>query len=83
MNLPNHINVPQQPPNQVINIQMNNFREEEVRRKRKGIGGFFRTLRSLISLIARSEGSSLAKAATLNTAKDTAKTLREQALDST
>ena len=90
MNLSNHINVPQQPPNQVINIQTPpkqviniqtiNFRGGEIQQKGRGIGGFSRGLINLVSPKARSEVSSLAK--TSVTAKDLAKTLREKAIDS-
>ena len=83
MNLSNHINVPQQPPNQVINIQTPpkqviniqtiNFRGGEIQQKGRGIGGFSRGLINLISPEARSKGSSLAK--TSVTAKDLATTL--------
>ena len=48
-----------------------------------GIGGFFRGLVSLFRPVVRTVGSSIAKAATSDTAKSIAKTLGEQALDST
>ena len=92
MNLSNHINVPQQPPNQVINIQTHlkqviniqtiNFRGGEIQQKGRGIGGFSCGLINLISSEARNEVSSHAKSATSVTAKDLARTLREQAIDS-
>ena len=80
MNLSNHINFPQQPPNQVINIQTPtkqviniqtiNFRGGEIQQKGRGIRGFSFGLINLISPEARSEVSTHAKAATSNTAKD-------------
>ena len=76
MNLSNHINAPQQP------IQTINFRGGEIQQKARGIGGFSCGLINLISPEARSEESSHAKAETSVTAKDLAKTLREQAIDS-
>ena len=58
------------------------FRGGEIQQKGKGIGGFFRGLINMLRPVARSVGSSLARAATSYTAKDIAKTLGEQAIDS-
>ena len=58
------------------------FRGGEYQQKGKGIGGFFRGLVSLFKPMVRSVGSSVVKAATSKTAKSIAKTLGEQALDS-
>ena len=63
--------------------KMIHFRGGEIQQKGKGIGGFFRGLINMLRPVARSVGSSLARAATSNTAKDIAKTLGEQAIDST
>ena len=62
---------------------MIHFRGGEIQQKGKGIGSFFRGLINMLRPIARSVGSNLARAATSDTAKDMAKTLREQAIDST
>lgn len=62
---------------------MIHFRGGELQQKGKGIGGFFRGIVNLLKPVARSVGSNLARAATSNTAKSIAKTLGEQALDST
>ena len=62
---------------------MIHFRGGELQQKGKGIGGFFRGIVNLLRPVARSVGSNLARAATSNTAKSIAKTLGEQALDST
>ena len=62
---------------------MIHFRGGEIQQKGKGIGGFFRGLINMLRPVARSVGSSLKRAATSNTAKDMAKTLGEQAIDST
>ena len=59
------------------------FRGGELQQKGKGIGGFFRGLVNLFRPVMKSVGSSVVKAATSNTAKSIAKTLGEQALDST
>ena len=61
---------------------MIHFRGGEIQQKGKGIGGFFRGLINMLRPVARSVGSSLARAATSYTAKDIAKTLGEQAIDS-
>ena len=66
-----------------IFLKMINFRGGEIQQKGKGIGGFFRGLINMLRPVARSVGSSLKRAATSNTAKDIAKTLGEQAIDST
>ena len=63
--------------------KMIHFRGGEIQQKGKGIGGFFRGLINMLRPVARSVGSSLKRAATSNTAKDIAKTLGEQAIDST
>ena len=63
--------------------KMIHFRGGEIQQKGKGIGGFFRGLINMLRPVARSVGSNLARAATSNTAKDIAKTLGEQAIDST
>ena len=59
------------------------FRGGELQQKGKGIGGFFRGLINFFRPMMKSVGSSVVKAATSNTAKSIAKTLGEQALDST
>ena len=59
------------------------FRGGEIRQKGKGIGGFFRGLVNLFKPMVKSAGSSIAKAATSNAAKEVYKTLGEQAIDST
>ena len=59
------------------------FRGGEYHQRGRGIGGFFRGLWNLFRPVAKSVGSSIAKAATSDTAKSIAKTLGEQALDST
>lgn len=59
------------------------FRGGELQQKGKGIGGFFRGLINLVRPVVKSVGSSVVKAATSDTAKSIAKTLGEQALDST
>ena len=64
-------------------LKMIHFRGGEIQQKGKGIGGFFRGLINMLRPVARSVGSSLARAATSYTAKDIAKTLGEQAIDST
>ena len=64
-------------------LKMIHFRGGEIQQKGKGIGGFFRGLINMLRPVARSVGSNLARAATSNTAKDIAKTLGEQAIDST
>ena len=66
-----------------IFLKMINFRGGEIQQKGKGIGGFFRGLINMLRPVARSVGTNLARAATSNTAKDIAKTLGEQAIDST
>ena len=66
-----------------ISNKMIHFRGGEIQQKGKGIGGFFRGLINMLRPVARSVGSNLARAATSNTAKDIAKTLGEQAIDST
>ena len=58
------------------------FRGGELQQKGKGVGGFFRGLISLFKPMVKNLGSSVVKAATSNTAKSIAKTLGEQALDS-
>ena len=63
--------------------KMIHFRGGEIQQKGKGIGGFFRGLINMLRPVARSVGTNLARAATSNTAKDIAKTLGEQAIDST
>ena len=63
-------------------LKMILFRGGEIQQKGKGIGGFFRRLINMLRPVARSVGSSLAIAATSYTAKDIAKTLGEQAIDS-
>ena len=63
--------------------KMIHFRGGEIQQKGKGIDGFFRGLINMLRPVARSVGSNLARAATSNTAKDIAKTLGEQAIDST
>ena len=63
-------------------LKMIHFRGGEIQQKGKGIGGFFRGLINMLRPVARSVGSSLARAATSYTAKDIAKTLGEQAIDS-
>ena len=63
--------------------KMIHFRGGEIQQKGKGIGGFFCGLINMLRPVARSVGSNLARAATSNTAKDIAKTLGEQAIDST
>ena len=63
--------------------KMIHFRSGEIQQKGKGIGGFFRGLINMLRPVARSVGTNLARAATSNTAKDIAKTLGEQAIDST
>ena len=63
--------------------KMIHFRCGEIQQKGKGIGGFFRGLINMLRPVARSVGTNLARAATSNTAKDIAKTLGEQAIDST
>ena len=62
---------------------MIHFRGGEIQQKGKGIGGFFRGLINMLRPVARSAGSKLARAATSDTAKYMAKTLGEQAIDST
>ena len=62
---------------------MIHFRGGEIQQKGKGISIFFHGLINMLRPVARSVGSNLARAATSNTAKDIAKTLREQAIDST
>ena len=59
------------------------FRGGEYQQKGKGIGGFFRGLVNFFKPMAKSVGNSVVKAATSETAKSIAKTLGEQALDST
>lgn len=59
------------------------FRGGELQQKGKGIGGFFRGLVNFFRPMVKSVGNSVVKAATSNTAKSIAKTLGEQALDST
>ena len=59
------------------------FRGGEYQQRGRGIGGFFRGLWNLFRPVAKSVGSSIVKAATSDTAKSIAKTLGEQALDST
>ena len=66
-----------------IFLKMINFRGGEIQQKGKGIGGFFRGLINMLRPVARSVGSSLARAANSESAKDMAKTLGEQAIDST
>ena len=63
--------------------KMIHFKGGEIQQKGKGIGGFFRGLINMLRPVARSVGSSLARAASSYTAKDIAKTLGEQAIDST
>ena len=63
--------------------KMIHFRGGEIQQKGKGISIFFHGLINMLRPVARSVGSNLARAATSNTAKDIAKTLREQAIDST
>ena len=58
------------------------FRSGELQQKGKGIGGFFRGLINLFHPMVKSAGKNIVKAATSNTAKSIAKTLGEQALDS-
>ena len=59
------------------------FRGGDYHQKGRGIGGFFRGLWNVIRPVARSVSSSVIKAAKSDTAKSIAKTLGEQALDST
>ena len=58
------------------------FRGGEYLQKGRGIGGFFRGLVNFFRPMMKSAGSSIVKAATSNTAKSIAKTLGEQAMDS-
>ena len=58
------------------------FRGGELQQKGKGIGGFFRGLLNIFRPIAKNIGSTVVKAAKSDTAKAIAKTLGEQALDS-
>ena len=64
-------------------LKMIHFRGGEIQQKGKGIGVFFRGLINMLRPVARSVGSSLARAATSKTAKDIATSLGEQAIDST
>lgn len=59
------------------------FRGGEIQQKGKGIGGFFRGLVNFFKPMVKNIGSSVVKVATSDTAKSIAKTLGEQALDST
>ncbi len=59
------------------------FRGGELQQKGKGIGGFFRGLVNFFKPMMKSVGNSVVKVATSDTAKSIAKTLGEQALDST
>ena len=58
------------------------FRGGELQQKGKGIGGFFRGLLNIFQPIAKNIGSTVVKAVKSDTAKSIAKTLGEQALDS-
>lgn len=58
------------------------FRGGELQQKGRGIGGFFRGLINLFRPAMKSVGKSVVKAATSNTGKSIAKSLGEQALDS-
>lgn len=58
------------------------FRGGELQQKGRGIGGFFRSLLSIFKPMAKNIGSSVVKAATSDTAKSIARSLGEQALDS-
>ncbi len=59
------------------------FRGGELQQKGKGIGGFFHGLVNFFKPMMKSVGNSVVKVATSDTAKSIAKTLGEQALDST
>ncbi len=74
--------------NVVVDIRLKNkmsiqFRGGELQQKGKGIGGFFRGLVNFFKPMMKSVGNSVVKVATSDTAKSIAKTLGEQALDST
>ena len=74
--------------NVVVDIRLKNkmsiqFRGGELQQKGKGIGGFFRSLVNFFKPMMKSVGNSVVKVATSDTAKSIAKTLGEQALDST
>ena len=58
------------------------FRGGELQQKGRGIGGFFRGLLSIFRPMAKNIGNSVVKAATSDTAKSIAKSLGEQAIDS-
>lgn len=58
------------------------FRGGELQQKGRGIGGFFRGLIQLFKPLIKSAGSSLVKVASSPTTKSIAKSLGEQALNS-
>ena len=60
-----------------------NFRGGELQQKGKGIGGFFRTVSSVLKPLVKRVGQSVLNAATSSTGKAIGRAISEQALEST